>query len=394
MSAHIRITGVTKTFVTDASDRPSVKLKEEQTRRRTSSAIVAVKNVSLEIANGERVGIIGRNGAGKSTLLHLIAGITTPSSGSIQVDGKVTAVMTLGIGLRDEATGRENIYLDGEVQGLERSQIDTVIHEVIAFAELGKFIDYPVRTYSTGMKARLAFSMITHLDPEVLIIDEALSAGDAAFSAKATRRIRELCSRGKIVIVVSHGMGTINDICDRCIWMDAGRIAMDGKPNEVTRAYLETVREADEKVLLEKFSQHAGAQSFFPGWVLRETEILADGKTKHLLHVGTDTVFSMRGNKPASEAKSLLKVKIGRLDGVVFFDQVFVVSALEAEYTVQIRMQPLILGTGVYRIDVCAKENEAVKATSSSAFEVVHHSPPRGGKPMLFPSVATKVTKP
>ncbi len=393
MNPHIRIVGVTKSFATEVGDLSVFDSQQELPRSEITSAIVAVDNVTLEINNGERVGIIGRNGAGKSTLLHLIAGITTPSTGSIVVNGKVTAVMTLGIGLRDEATGRENIYLDGEVQGLERSRIDAVIEEVTAFAELGKFIDYPVRTYSTGMKARLAFSMITHLEPEILIIDEALSAGDAAFSAKATRRVKELCHRGKIVIIVSHGMGAINEICDRCIWMDAGRIAMDGEPREVTQAYLEAVREADEKVLLEKFGQHVGTQSFFPGWVLRETEVLADGQTKSLIPVGADVVFSLHGKKPASEKESIVEVGITRLDGISFFNQVFTVPASREAYAGHIRMRPLILGTGVYRIDVLAKKEGVIMATNSSIFEVMHHSPPRGGKPMLFPVVETRVTR-
>ena len=304
MTPHIKIERVTKLFSIEATSRHEALPDFQQKHPHDASTLAAVDGVSLEIANGERVGIIGRNGAGKSTLLHLIAGITTPSSGSIDVTGKVTAVMTLGIGLREEATGRENIYLDGEVQGVARSHIDAALDDVISFSDLGKFIDYPVRTYSTGMKARLAFSMITHLEPEILIIDEALSAGDAAFSAKATRRIKELCKRGKIVIVVSHGMGTINDICNRCLWMDAGRIEMDGKPVDVTQAYIEAVREADEKALLEKFGRDTGCRSLLTGWTLCAPEILIQDQTRQIIPVGADVIFSIRGGKPTKTSKT------------------------------------------------------------------------------------------
>ena len=214
---------------------------------------VAVDRLTLSIAEGERLGIVGRNGAGKSTLLHMIAGLSGPTSGSVRISGKVTSIMTLGVGLRDDLSGRENIYVDGEIQGKSRAETDSVIEQVIEFSELGEFIEYPVRTYSTGMKARLAFAMISHIDPEILIIDEALSVGDASFSVKATARILEICARGKIVILVSHGMQAIRDICNRCIYMKDGRIVMDGQPDAVTRAYIEEVREADEAELMLKF---------------------------------------------------------------------------------------------------------------------------------------------
>ncbi len=392
MSSHIRLEELTKAFTNKTSDFLDLARQEKRPQRLTSNPVIALKGVTLEITDGERVGIIGRNGAGKSTLLHLIAGITTPTAGSISVTGKVTAVMTLGIGLRDEVTGRENIYLDGEVQGLDRNQIDAVINDVIAFADIGEFIDYPVRTYSTGMKARLAFSMITHLEPEILIIDEALSAGDAAFAAKATCRIKELCHRGKIIIIVSHGMGTINEICDRCIWMDAGRVVMDGKPDQVTKAYIETVRETDEKALLEKFGKNLGTRSLTPGWFVDAPVILVDGRTRLILAVGADTVLTLRGVKPASTSTVSVKMRIVRLDGILFFDQSFVIDNSKYDYEVHVRMSPLILGNGTYRADIKALEDGVLRAEAINIFKVAHQNPPAGGIPMLFPGVTTKVT--
>jgi lipopolysaccharide transport system ATP-binding protein len=234
----------------------------------------AVADLSLVIEAGERVGIVGPNGAGKSTFLHMVAGTAQATSGRLAVDGKVTSILTLGIGLRDQMSGRDNIYLDGELQGKTRQEVDEVIGAVIEFAELGEFIDRPVRTYSTGMKSRLAFAMISHIDPEILLIDEALSVGDAAFSAKASRRIREICAKGRIVVVVSHSLGAINDICSRCLWMDGGRIVMDGRPDEVTQAYAAAVHERDDEDLLRRFKSLVGAESLKDGCAIDSLEML------------------------------------------------------------------------------------------------------------------------
>jgi lipopolysaccharide transport system ATP-binding protein len=218
---------------------------------------IAVNDVSLTIKQGERVGIIGHNGAGKTTLLQIIAGLAAPSSGSVIVQGHVNCVMTLGIGLREALSGRENIYIDGELNGKLRSEIDTVIDKIIEFADLGKFIDLPVRTYSSGMKARLAFSMIVFIEPEILIIDEALSAGDAKFSAKASTKMKELCAKGDILIIVSHSMAAIVEMCDRCLWLDHGRLVMDDIPEKVTKAYVDAVRKTEEEKIRTRFQQRS-----------------------------------------------------------------------------------------------------------------------------------------
>ena len=193
-----------------------------------------LRGLSFQFAEGERIGVIGRNGAGKTTLLQLIAGIGVPTGGVLEINGHVTAIFTLGLGLREDLSGRENIFIDGELQGRSHAETAAVMAATIAFAELGEFIDRPVRTYSTGMKARLAFSMLVHIEPEILIIDEALSVGDAQFARKATAKMRELTQRGKILIVVSHSMGAIRDMCNRCLWIDGGVIRMDGTPEALS----------------------------------------------------------------------------------------------------------------------------------------------------------------
>ncbi len=208
---------------------------------------VVLDDISFVLTSGETIGMIGRNGAGKSTLLSILAGISKPTHGKLNICGKVTAVMTLGVGLREDLTGKENIYLDGQLQGKSYEEINAVIDEIIEFSELNEFIEKPVKTYSTGMKSRLAFSMLVGIEPEILIIDEALSAGDAFFAEKASKKIREICKKGKIVIIVSHSMAAIESMCTRCIWLERGRVCMDGVPTLVTKSYLESIQEEEQR---------------------------------------------------------------------------------------------------------------------------------------------------
>ena len=349
----------------------------------------AVAGVSLTIRYGERLGIVGRNGAGKSTLLHMIAGLSSPTSGSIEINGKVTSVMTLGVGLRDNLSGRENIYVDGEIQGRARHEVEQVIDQIIAFADLGEFIDYPIRTYSTGMKARLAFSMISHIDPEILIIDEALSVGDANFSTKATARIMEICARGKIVIIVSHGMESIKSICNRCLWMENGNVVMDGSPEAVTRAYIDSVRAADEAQLMEKFRKFIGVRSMKAGWAVEQIAIFNGelGEQRSLLEAGQPTRLEIRSVSPVGEENSGVRVRITRLDDLLVFDEFFSAGTYRlSDQTIglEIEMTPLVLGAAVYRLDVSLEAGASVCAESSSIFEVFAFSPTAGGKPMLL----------
>jgi len=358
---------------------------------------IAVAGVSLTIQHGERLGIIGRNGAGKSTLLHMIAGLSSPTSGSIEINGKVTSVMTLGVGLRDDLSGRENIYVDGEIQGRARHEIEQVIDQIIAFADLGEFIDFPVRTYSTGMKARLAFSMISHIDPEILIIDEALSVGDATFSAKATARIMEICARGKIVIIVSHGMGSVKSICNRCLWMDNGHVVMDGSPETVTKAYIDSVRAADEAQLMEKFRKFIGARSMQAGWAVNQVAIFngESGEQRSLLEAGQPTRLEIRAVIPVGEPDSGVRVRITRLDDFLFFDEFFPAEAIrlrDQSIGLEVEMTPLVLGAAIYRLDVSLEAGATVCAESSSIFEVFAFNLPMGGKPMLLYPVTALTT--
>lgn len=205
----------------------------------------ALDGVSFEVNPGERVGVIGRNGSGKSTLLRALAGVYPGSGGSVTVRGRIQGMFDIGLGFEPEATGRENILYRGLVMGLSPSEIKRRAKDIVEFAELGMFVDVPVRAYSTGMMVRLAFAISTYLDGDVLLIDEILSAGDAAFQEKARLRMAELVRTAAIVMLVSHDLDSIRSVCTRCLWLGDGRILADGPVDQVCETYLaETVHVA------------------------------------------------------------------------------------------------------------------------------------------------------
>lgn len=400
MSLFVNLEGISKIFrlESSATDDFVTAITKDTTENSQKPVKVALSNVTLTLKEGERLGIVGRNGAGKSTLLHVIAGISEPTTGLIEINGKVTSIMTLGIGLRDDLSGRENIYVDGEIQGKSRKEVDQVINQIIEFAELGKFIDYPVRTYSTGMKARLAFSMITHIEPEILIIDEALSVGDASFSAKATARILDICARGKIVILVSHGMQSIRDICNRCIYLKDGRIAMDGSPDEVTKAYIDEVRSEDEAALMERFTSHIGNHSFQAGSAIERILILSGVNLSESvrIEVGKTVRIQIIAAHHTIDSQTCCRVQITRLDDLLLFQENFsMTDYLLDKYRagIEIEFSPLVLGVAVYRLNVAIIADSIVCcAESSMVFEVYSLAPHPGGKPMLYYPVRATVS--
>jgi ABC-type polysaccharide/polyol phosphate transport system ATPase subunit len=200
--------------------------------------VPAVKDLSFDLLHGNVLGIIGANGAGKSTLLRAIAGILPPTEGRIMVNGKVSTLLSLGVGFDRRLTGRQNITLGGLASGLSRPEIKERAEKIIDFAELPEgFIDMPMRTYSAGMGGRLAFSVAVHLEPDILLIDEALSAGDAKFKEKAAAKMAELCGQARTIVLVSHGLGAILEMCNDAIWMDKGKLMMRGSPDAVADAY-------------------------------------------------------------------------------------------------------------------------------------------------------------
>lgn len=231
----IRIKDLVKEYEIYA--RPVDLAIEVLTRRPRHTTFRALNGVNLEVVRGEVLGIIGSNGAGKSTLLKVITGVLEATSGTVDVAGRVTAILELGLGFNPEFSGRENTYLSGLLYGMDRAEVSRKIDEIIDFSGLGEFIERPVKTYSSGMYARLAFSIATAVDPDILIIDEALAAGDAAFVQKCLRRIRQLCSGGRTVILVSHGTGLLAQLCQRVVWMERGQVRMVGSAINIVQAY-------------------------------------------------------------------------------------------------------------------------------------------------------------
>jgi len=199
---------------------------------------VALDGISFEVRRGETLGIVGRNGAGKSTLLAMIAGVLTPSSGSARVHGRLGALLELGAGFHPEYSGRENIHLGARLLGLDSAEVEARFESIVAFADIGEHLDQPMRTYSSGMFVRLAFAVHTAFDPDVLIVDEALAVGDAAFQSKCFRRLRELKERGTAIVLVTHDVHSVRLFCDRALWLDHGRLRMAGDPEPVTAEFL------------------------------------------------------------------------------------------------------------------------------------------------------------
>lgn len=238
----VRIRGIAKCF--EIYERPIHRLLQMFCRGRRAfyREYWALRDVSLTVRRGECLGIIGRNGAGKSTLLQIIAGTLTPSAGTVEIEGRVAALLELGSGFNPEFTGRENILLNAAILGLSHKEIAQRFDDITAFADIGDFIEQPVKSYSSGMVLRLAFAVMAHVDAEVLIIDEALAVGDVFFSQKCMRFLRDFM-REKSVIFVSHDTSAINSLCTRALLLQDGRIALAGSPKQVTQKYLEQVYE-------------------------------------------------------------------------------------------------------------------------------------------------------
>ena len=237
----IRVEDVSLTYRTTLERTPTLKstVLKLGRRERVIREVEAIKNVSFTVPHGQVLGVVGANGAGKSTLMRVMAGILPPTYGRVEVDGRVSTLLALGIGFNRKLTGRENVILGGLAAGLSREQLAEKYEEIVSFAELEDFMDMPMRTYSSGMYGRLGFSVAVNMEPDILLIDEALSVGDARFRRKSFRKMRQLIRQDRTIVLVSHALGSIEELCDSAIWLDKGELRMWDEPSAVIEAYTE-----------------------------------------------------------------------------------------------------------------------------------------------------------
>lgn len=249
----VRVEGASLTYRTTFERVPTFKSAIVRFGRgeRAVKEVHAVQDLSLEVAHGTTMGIIGANGAGKSTLMRMLAGILPPTTGRIEVHGRVSTLLSLGVGFNPALSGRENVVLGGLAAGLSRKEIAHKYEEITSFAELGEFIDMPMRTYSSGMYQRLAFAVAINMDPDILLIDEALSAGDAKFKQKAAAKMKEIVGSARTMFLVSHSAASIRDLCQEAIWMHKGKMMMRGPSADVNAAYNKFLEVGEDAFSLE-----------------------------------------------------------------------------------------------------------------------------------------------
>ena len=277
--------------------------------------VQALRDVSFEVARGEAFGVVGSNGSGKSTLLKLVAGTAKPTSGTLDVQGRVSALLELGAGFHPDFTGRENAYLNGSLLGLPRKRMDGAMPSIEAFADLGRFFDAPVKTYSSGMYARLGFAVAVHLDPDVLLVDEVLAVGDEYFQHKCFAKIAEFRREGRTILLVSHDLGAVSRLCDRAMWLDQGGVAALGTVRDVVNAYQRTVGEREQR-------ERAARGEVGARWGSKEIEMVsarivgADGTDRAVLESGEAVAIEIRYRNPAGVTDAVFGVYVYREDGL------------------------------------------------------------------------------
>lgn len=279
-----------------------------------SDIIWALKNFSIEIKQGESVGIIGRNGSGKSTLLKILSRITAPTSGYARIHGRVSSLLEVGTGFHPELTGRENVYLNGTVLGMRKKEIDHKFDEIVDYSGVGRFIDTPVKRYSSGMNVRLAFSVAAHLEPEILMVDEVLAVGDAEFQMKCMGTMSNVAKEGRTVLFVSHNMGAIIELCSRVLWIEGGCLKLDGHPQDVVTKYLSSSGHVTGSWTRSPAEEHAGRLAW-----LKHARVLSgnEDKVSTLVHydeqVKIEIGYEIKSKVKAFKIYLLLRDSLGNI---------------------------------------------------------------------------------
>jgi len=312
----------------------------------------ALKEVSFEIKKGETVGIIGRNGSGKSTLLQMICGTLTPTSGDIQTNGRIAALLELGSGFNPEFTGRENVYMNASVLGLSNEEIDARFDDIVAFADIGEFVEQPVKTYSSGMMVRLAFAVAIHVDPVILIVDEALAVGDIVFQMKCLDRMEQIRAKGTTILFVSHSLEQVKRFCASCVWLEHGSVRLIGESNYVSDQYRDVSLRASTVAQVSQPEEHQAKNLNTPA-MIRSAIVSAT-------HLAPFESFSVRITyiiKEQSLPKILLGVAIRDAKSTYIFGPNTYLDKFSIPYThgihvVDYCIEKLPLLTGTFTIDV------------------------------------------
>jgi ABC-type polysaccharide/polyol phosphate transport system ATPase subunit len=348
---------------------------------RPDQTFTALDGVSFEAPRGSTFGVIGENGSGKSTLLKLLAGITKPTTGSLRVEGRISALIELGAGFHPEISGRENVAINGIMLGLTRREVEERFQEIVAFAELQPFIDAPVKTYSSGMYARLGFAVAIHVDPDVLLIDEVLAVGDEAFTRKCLDKIGEFRRRGKTIVLVTHSLGLVEKMCDEVLWLRRGRLADQGDPKRVVDAYLTYVAGGEEALLAGAQGAPSAAEAAPPTeptpaegyrqgrWGGRELEItsvrLLDdrGRERHVFVPGETVAVRLEVRAARAVDDFVFGIGLFTADGLAVYGtnthlEDYVPVRAEGTGAVVFRIEDLRLVEGTYLIDVAAHRRD------------------------------------
>jgi lipopolysaccharide transport system ATP-binding protein len=315
----IQVTNVSKRYEIYATPRdrlkqfvlPRLQSLAGQPSKQYFREFWALKDVSFEIKKGETVGIIGRNGSGKSTLLQMICGTLNPTSGSIQTNGRIAALLELGSGFNPEFTGRENVYMNAAVLGLSREEIDARFDDITTFADIGQFIDQPIKTYSSGMVVRIAFATAVHVEPDILVVDEALAVGDTAFQQKCLNRIRQMQRSGVSILLVTHSNNTLVEYCDRGVFINSGQLMLDGPCREVVKAYADDLVEEEGGVTFipQASTNTPREQTDHPPIAASPSDPSSDNTM--LIHIEVVRLFDEKGKDAAAfEYGSLVQIEL------------------------------------------------------------------------------------
>jgi ABC-type polysaccharide/polyol phosphate transport system ATPase subunit len=397
----IELTTVSKAYRRFAHRRQFATLKSALLTRslvrdlKPEETFTALNNVTVSVPRGQTLGVIGRNGSGKSTMLKLVAGITKPTSGTVKVDGRISALIELGAGFHPEISGRENVFINGIMLGLSKRQVTERFDEIVEFAELQEFIDAPVKTYSSGMYMRLGFAVAIHVDPDVLLVDEVLAVGDEGFTHKCLDKFAEFKRRGKTILLVTHSLGMVERFCDEALWLDAGRIKGSGDPKRIVGAYLTDIEQREEQELASgdakaRESASAPAAPASPGesaaalpdhpieaatepadmfrategrWGSREVEITGvtlvggDGEAGHVFHTGEPIEIRIRLRAPLPVDDFVVGIGLFNAEGICCYGtntsiEELAADRLSGDAEAVFAIDSLDLVEGTYKLDV------------------------------------------